>query len=82
MKLLRVIGFLFGAAFLLVAGNHFFNPQYEADSTLILLLLLPVFFMYGIEHHQAGRKKTAIFSFTIISLSLLFLISSLFIAWP
>ena len=78
MKLLRVIGFLFGAAFLLVAGNHFFNPQYEADSMLILLLALPLFFVYGIEHYQAGRKKTAIFSFTIISLSLILWISSHF----
>ncbi|WP_033543234.1 hypothetical protein [Planococcus sp. CAU13] len=82
MKFLKVIGFLFGAAFLLVAGNHFFNPQYEADSMLILLLALPLFFITGIEHYQAGRKKTAMFSFIIVGLSLILWISSPFIAWP
>lgn len=78
MKLLRVIGFLLGVTTLLVAINHFFNPNFEASSELLISLILPLFLIRGIEDYQEGRKKTGIFQFTIVGLFLIFWITSLF----
>lgn len=61
MKLLKVIGLLFGAAFLLVVFNDFFNPQYEADSMLILLLLLPLFIYMELSIIRWDVKKRVYF---------------------
>lgn len=80
MKFLRVVGFLFGAAFLLVVGNHFFNPQYEADSMIIISLALPLFIISGIEHYQAGRKKTGMFNFLIVAACCILITINLFSA--
>ena len=82
MKLLRVIGFLFGAAAIIVVANNIFNPNFQASSNLMLWLFILMFLILGIQDHQEGRKMTGMLTFAIVGLALILWISSPFITWP
>lgn len=65
MKLFKYISWLTGAAFLLVAANHFFNPNFTGNMTLFFALSFALFTFSGIDGYLDQRKKTATLHFFI-----------------
>lgn len=63
LKLLKIISWLTGVIFLLIAANHFFNPNFTGSMTLFFALSFLLFTSSGIYEYLDQRKKTAILYF-------------------
>ncbi|RNF38826.1 hypothetical protein [Planococcus salinus] len=65
MKFFKFISRLTGALFLLVAANHFFNPNFTGNMTFFFALSFALFTFSGIYEYLDQRKKTAALQFFI-----------------
>ncbi|MCM3611774.1 hypothetical protein M4S82_10960 [Planococcus sp. MERTA32b] len=78
MKLFKFLSWLIGALFLIVAANHFFNPNFTGSMTLFFILSFLLFTSSGIYEYLDQRKKTAIFYFFTGTVCFFAIIAELF----
>ena len=78
MKFFKIIFWLTGALCLIVAANHFFNPNFTGSMTLSFALCFAIFTLSGIDGYLNQRKKTAILYFFTSTVCFFALVVELF----
>jgi hypothetical protein len=78
MRILKIITWLTGFSYIVLFANHFFNPQFEIGIKLMFFLHAALFTLFGVQEHQAGRRKLAAIPILLAAVSFIGLVLTFF----